>query len=1733
MSNKTDMAKHIGNIVIVLGMHRSGTSAFTGALKIAGFDLGRDIMQANEYNVEGYFENNKIVELNDKILGYFNASWDSMFFLPEKWEEDERLKQSKLDAIQIINSEFNKENNIAIKDPRFGILLPFWKSVFETLQIKPNYCVVLRSPIEISLSLENRDHFSIQKSHILWTNYLMAIELSTRAEKRIFINFPDFLKSPIGTLKRHSRYFKLKYSFPLPEMETKIEEFVNSKHRHYNSSSKKTSDKIPAMVNEYFILLKQLAKNEKSDKAILTHLDQFYAEYQRTSTFFYNKDITNIKGVEELRKNNDKLRKHSEYLQNLLNGTKAELEKNGVALDQKDHALKEEAHINKLNADSYIQLKNILSALQATVLEHKNIIKDREKTVKNREETIQKRETALSELHKKIFDLNEKYNSYQNLNNDLNKKLNQYKYEINQYEQTQLKAEKDLKEQEAAIKHYEVIIGELNKKNSELDELKNQVIVANENEDITHDHIKHLNHLVQESNKAFEHLKQQHDEKENTIQRQTKSLAYNDFRVRELTLDGDQKEKLISELKSSITHRIGLFLTAPLRWVYEFFEAIKFGEFIVWLKFIPALLLSPIALLKNINKNSIGTLRKALKYEDPKTIYKNLIILLTGKRRLAQPLQPNFIENQSDFIHQDASLKQSVSGHKINERFDKSLKNNVTSILFISHDARLSGAQLILVHLTEWLAKHTLINIKIITFEGGPLIDRMKNVGHTIIWHEFLVQYPDSIERKNALREFCGDIDLVYGNTSVAPTIYSEIAHFNVPIITHVHELQLAMDKYISSDVINKMNHYSTAYIACSTPVENNLLERHDASEKDFVKVYEFIDEYERASSSYDKNSLRKELGLETDKFIVIGCGTIYWRKGVDLFIDAAIKLKKLGKDNVQFYWIGNDFWDGGHKKGEYPSWKDLMQRIEQNGLVENISFIGVKNNPRDYFLASDIYFLASREDPFPLSALEAAQCSLPIICFDKGGGIPEFVDHDAGIICPYEDTDYVAEKIAQLMDNDSLRLSLGNTARQKLLQRHTVDATAPKILEFIRNTSSINPAVSIIVPNYNYEQYLPLRIKSILNQTFKDFELILLDDYSTDNSMKIIEQYKHLPFVKIIANTANSGNVFKQWKKGIEIARGNLIWIAEADDYANPIFLESLVRKMMDEDIALAYSNSITVDDNNEVIGDYSSYYQRLNVNHWDKQYTVSANDEINLGLGVKNTVPNVSAVVFRKKYITEEMLQIASTFKLSGDWYIYVNLLKGHKITYEPEKLNYHRKHQQTVTSHAHGDEQKQVILDEAAQIHEFVRDNYQLNSEYVNKWETHVSDQILGLFPNVSNSEFNNYYPFDTVKNKIITIEDNNQNKKNAIIVTHAADLSGAPQNILKVVEYLNKKHNYSCLIFSLQEGELLNSFRKYGETFVVDDNNIIKNKNISVKKYLSENSSRYSFALVNTACCANIMPDIKKNNIPLISFIHDYTYAWHENYLKILYDNSDRIVYSNQFMVEKNKHDYNFDLSKTSIIPQGLYKEEFLDTDLDLLRSETRMKLGIPENAFVVMGCGSIHPRKGIDVFIQTAIQTISLAPEKDIYFVWLGGTLRSNSPDMYIRFLHRDIVNTNNENRILFFEPVVNVVPYYAVSDLFFLSSREDPFPTTVFEAFISGLPVIGVEGSSGSIELLKRCNNFVVPYTRRAEVSQEIVKLIDQPEILADAGKIGKELILKEFKFEDYVDNILQLIHSE
>src|ERR1700730_3220781 len=114
-------------------------------------------------------------------------------------------------------------------------------------------------------------------------------------------------------------------------------------------------------------------------------------------------------------------------------------------------------------------------------------------------------------------------------------------------------------------------------------------------------------------------------------------------------------------------------------------------------------------------------------------------------------------------------------------------------------------------------------------------------------------------------------------------------------------------------------------------------------------------------------------------------------------------------------------------------------------------------------------------------------------------------------------------------------------------------------------------PKLTVIVPNYNHERFLAKRLESILNHTFQDVELILLDDCSTDNSRLILSQSVRDHRVRIEFNDVNSGSTFKQWNKGVHLAQGKYIWIAESDDYADVHLLERLV-PLLDNDPKAAF---------------------------------------------------------------------------------------------------------------------------------------------------------------------------------------------------------------------------------------------------------------------------------------------------------------------------------------------------------------------------------------------------------------------------------------------------------------------------------------------------------------------------------------------------------------------------------
>ena len=181
---------------------------------------------------------------------------------------------------------------------------------------------------------------------------------------------------------------------------------------------------------------------------------------------------------------------------------------------------------------------------------------------------------------------------------------------------------------------------------------------------------------------------------------------------------------------------------------------------------------------------------------------------------------------------------------------------------------------------------------------------------------------------------------------------------------------------------------------------------------------------------------------------------------------------------------------------------------------------------------------------------------------------------------------------------------------------------------------NSYNPLVSVIIPNYNHAPFLKERIDSVLNQTYKDFEVIVLDDCSSDNSREIIERYRgHEKISHIEYNSLNSGSTFKQWQKGLEFAKGEWIWIAESDDVADLSFLEiSIVYFKEYEKAGILNVRSQIIDAN----GQHVKFQNKListNVNSTITHFEGKVFAQNHMLKG--NSIINVSACLIRKMYL------------------------------------------------------------------------------------------------------------------------------------------------------------------------------------------------------------------------------------------------------------------------------------------------------------------------------------------------------------------------------------------------------------------------------------------------------------------------------------------------------------------
>ncbi len=248
---------------------------------------------------------------------------------------------------------------------------------------------------------------------------------------------------------------------------------------------------------------------------------------------------------------------------------------------------------------------------------------------------------------------------------------------------------------------------------------------------------------------------------------------------------------------------------------------------------------------------------------------------------------------------------------------------------------------------------------------------------------------------------------------------------------------------------------------------------------------------------------------------------------------------------------------------------------------------------------------------------------------------------------------------------------------------------------------------ISVVVPNYNYENFLLPRIYSILAQNQKIYELIILDDCSKDNSRKLIDKIvkKLSPYIKIqkVYNEENSGCAFKQWKKGFKIAKGDYVWIAEADDCCEKTLLENLIRPIkQNKDIYISYADTAFINAWDKII--LETIKPEIDIrktNHWENDFVDDGLEEIKNYSFLNCIIANVSSCIIKRDNY-DDIFEKIIEYKQAGDWLFYLEVMKKGKIAFCNKPLNYYRLHGNNVTSVT----KKQKHFDEIVRIHDEVR-------------------------------------------------------------------------------------------------------------------------------------------------------------------------------------------------------------------------------------------------------------------------------------------------------------------------------------------------------------------------------------------------------------------------------------------
>ncbi len=592
-------------------------------------------------------------------------------------------------------------------------------------------------------------------------------------------------------------------------------------------------------------------------------------------------------------------------------------------------------------------------------------------------------------------------------------------------------------------------------------------------------------------------------------------------------------------------------------------------------------------------------------------------------------------------------------------------------LLLVGHDAFGGGAQQLLLSIGRTMRRRHGMEVSFVLLSGGKLIRAYADVAPVRVL---------SIGRE--LSEHLADLRArgfrtAIVNTSAAAAACEALVEAGFECTLLIHELpRIIAEKRLAVPAKTGLTLAKQTIFAAPFVREKFLEICGVAGAKTLIMPQ---GSYKNVAFSAEARArLRAERGIGEAEHLAIGVGYADLRKGFDLFLQIWRAARRTNP-HFHFAWIGDI---DPHMKGY------LETEIETAELTGTFHTLGFRSDVDGWFSAADVFVLSSREDPYPTVALEAMSAGIPTVAFDGTGGIPDTVrEHDAGTVVPLGDVDAAAAAVivlAKSPDRPQERARLADIAAANFSFERYVSGLCQ--VAFPNRLS-----ISVVVPNYNYAHHLRSRLATIFGQTYPVHEIIVLDDCSKDNSLDVMRKMadEWQRDIRIIPNETNSGSVFRQWRKAAEVATGDYVWIAEADDESEPRFLERLVGAIQGaENVALAFTDSRAIDSDGKLMWpDHQGYFASAGAHALSHDGVYSGREFVRRFLSERNLILNVSCVVWERDALVQGMHRCQNdilTYRMAGDWHLYVDLMTTANchVAYVSEPLNVHRRHASSVT-------------------------------------------------------------------------------------------------------------------------------------------------------------------------------------------------------------------------------------------------------------------------------------------------------------------------------------------------------------------------------------------------------------------------------------------------------------------